>query len=1308
MNWLKLPGLSFLAISGATLLVEPAPAQITSGGDGTTITQSGNTTTITGGTQAGNNLFHSFGQFNLSSGQTASFTDPGVQNILGRVTGGNASLINGLLQVSGGNANLYLINPAGILFGSGASLNVAGSFTATTASGIGFGDRWLNAIGSNDYTHLSGNPTRFAFPMAQPGAIVNAGNLAVNLGQSITLLGGTVLNTGTLTAPEGSVTLLATPGERLITLSQEGSLLSLALPLESTPGLHTLPFTPLALPQLLTGGNLGNATAVTVENGLVRLTGSGVTLPTAPGTTIVTNQIDVSGATGGTVQLLGRQVGLVSATIGATGTSGGGTVLVGGDYQGQGELPRAEQTYVSRDSLINASALTGGDGGRVIIWADGTTRFYGSIQATGGSQTGNGGLVEVSGRENLTFDGAVNVQAGAGSAGQLLLDPANVTIGNNAADDGQLSDRQILASDGGANFFISVAGLVQALATGNVTIAASSNITIEAEVDARANTNLAALVLTAPQIALNESIRLNNGSITLNGNVNNTVVPANNLNQISTSNGDITINGNVNSPNTRRLVLQTPGTITVTGEIGNTSSLSSLDLRDASVAILENYSGNNRLDIGGVGQLQLRSTGDMTISNNLFPSGVAQIEVNAANNLTITDNSLQAGSNLSLTAGNTLTLDNVFLDSSFSQTNLQIEGSTVNILGSRISRYQNVSIQGQTIDIQSTPANPVNLITQRNLTINAQNSLQVQDGANSVQLQAEGNLTAQGTANLSLQMLNQPQSVLRSGANLTLVSDGTIAANARILSEGSLTFQKTSGAPADLSVANSSSTGIISSLGDVSFGNYQGPSLKIETRGSIQGGNITITGPDTTLQGSDPEIAILSSLSSLILRAGLGELQTSSSSYPNSQQLRNTPTLPPDRALGTTSFTTSGTVSPGRISVGTIEIIDGSSNDQTNFRSGQQVILAASDGITTGDILGGRQSIAVSTTRGDIKTGNLRTDGFSGYNGVFLSAPLGNIEINTIDTGAAGINITAGGTFRAIAAKPEGNYDAFGSGLFNNPDLINYLVSLGYDRQQLLDAVVRLEAPNNFNSQAPLQISLISRPGTAIGDKPLSPITIRYGDQSQVLVDRSTGLGSPASRIMILGDSQQKFRMGPVPKDNIPFIPANPGDLLQDYNPLTNNFRFAFNASLPLTYPSEQFPLGASGLAAGIVVGPGNNSSLYGSAQSRVFDPLLPPPGPPPLPDTSGDPPGNPGNTGNPGTDQPAAPRQQFRDGRVTQQFNQQENAAVCDIASSTTATSIPPGTERSAQPAGGDACNTPRGSADDAQILQLLEGGVK
>ena len=222
-----------LSIFAAVVIASEVKAQITAtlNDANTVVNQSGNTLNINGGTQTGNNLFHSFEKFGVNNGQTANFiSQPEIKNILGRVTGGDASVINGFIKVTGSYANLYLMNPAGIIFGSGARLDIPGSFTATTASGIGFGDNWFNAFGANNYGDLVGEPNSFAFTVSQPGGIFNAGNFEVGKGETLNLLGGTVINTGTLKSEGGNINIAAIPGEKLVKITQEGSLLSFCLP----------------------------------------------------------------------------------------------------------------------------------------------------------------------------------------------------------------------------------------------------------------------------------------------------------------------------------------------------------------------------------------------------------------------------------------------------------------------------------------------------------------------------------------------------------------------------------------------------------------------------------------------------------------------------------------------------------------------------------------------------------------------------------------------------------------------------------------------------------------------------------------------------------------------------------------------------------------------------------------------------------------------------------------------------------------------------------------------------------------------
>lgn len=292
----------------------PAAAQIVANPNdaGTIVHQNGNQFSIEGGTKAGKNLFHSFQQFGFTQEQTATFlSNPQIRTILGRVTGGEASRIDGLLRVVGGNSNLFLLNPAGIVFGANARLDVPASFTATTATAIGLDNQWFRAIGANNYAALTGTPNSFAF-RASAGAIFNAGNLSVGAGQSLTLVGGTVVNTGTIAAPEGIVTIAAVPGEKLVRLTQQGSVLSLELPLETKSVIDTQPFHPIALPELLTGGTTIAATGVSVDNGVVTLTSTN--LP------IATGDVVAQAVTAQTATLAAdRQLSVISGRIATTG-----------------------------------------------------------------------------------------------------------------------------------------------------------------------------------------------------------------------------------------------------------------------------------------------------------------------------------------------------------------------------------------------------------------------------------------------------------------------------------------------------------------------------------------------------------------------------------------------------------------------------------------------------------------------------------------------------------------------------------------------------------------------------------------------------------------------------------------------------------------------------------------------------------------------------------------------------------------------------------------------------------------------------
>ena len=227
--------LSTIALCNVSL--SPSAAQISSDGTlSTTVTSDdGINFLIENGDRAGGNLFHSFREFSIPNLGEAYFNNPtDIANIFSRVTGGNISDIQGLIRANG-TANLFLINPAGIIFGENASLDIGGSFFASTAESIVFGEGIeFSAIEPQAAPLLTVNITPGLQYGANPLPIdVSGANLAVNSGQSISLLGGDVtISNSQISAPGGQINLggLAATGtiqiEELTTIFPENTALS--------------------------------------------------------------------------------------------------------------------------------------------------------------------------------------------------------------------------------------------------------------------------------------------------------------------------------------------------------------------------------------------------------------------------------------------------------------------------------------------------------------------------------------------------------------------------------------------------------------------------------------------------------------------------------------------------------------------------------------------------------------------------------------------------------------------------------------------------------------------------------------------------------------------------------------------------------------------------------------------------------------------------------------------------------------------------------------------------------------------------
>ncbi|MGK7928386.1 MAG: CHAT domain-containing protein [Spirulina sp.] len=662
----------------------------------TTVNLTGDRFTIDGGTLSGDgtNLFHSFEKFGLTSGQVAEFlSNPQIQNILSRIVGGNPSIINGLIEVTGGTSNLYLLNPAGIVFGAGASLNVPGDFTATTATGIGFsGQDWFNIFGSNNYPELNGEPARFAFDLEPSGTIINAGNLTLNPEQNLTLLAGTIINTGTLATASGNILISAVPGSSTLRISQPGKLLSLEFdPPRDSQG-NILPFQAIDLPELLTG----NETGLSVNgDGTVEFNDSGTVVPFSSGTAISTGIIDSSGTIGqgGTVHLLGDKVALLdNALIDVSGETGGGIARIGGDYLGNGTVANARFNFGGENVVINADAKSMGHGGTVIVWADEATRFYGTISARGGKNSGNGGFIETSGKDYLDVFGiSVDASAVSGNPGEWLLDPRNVTI-TNITSGGSFSSGVFTPTNDDAT--VNVADILGALSGGlNVTITTGStgdgdgDITVKTAINPTTVTGRLTLTLNAADdIFVNADIT--NGDTTVGNQFNVALIAEGNIDTTgATIDTSKTVNGSALGGN---ITMQAGGTI-ATGSL-DTNALNNSGSGEALGGEITLTAGSS-IDIAGEidtsatnADMAPAEAGDVRITSGRTPgSNITFITIKAtsndtAGNVAIDAYGLVRGSG-TLTNGSTIDSAgtiSITHDGGFDNIDFTVGGSTAN------------------------------------------------------------------------------------------------------------------------------------------------------------------------------------------------------------------------------------------------------------------------------------------------------------------------------------------------------------------------------------------------------------------------------------------------------------------------------------------------------------------------------------------------------------------------------------------------------------------------------------------------------
>jgi filamentous hemagglutinin family protein len=588
---------------------------------------SGNTLTVTNSPGA----IINWQRFGIAAGETTRFIQPSASSaVLNQVVGTSSgalemSRIYGTLS---SNGRVWLVNPAGIMIGAGGIVDTAG-FVASSLK-----------VKPEDF--LAG---RLNFEAtAGAGDVINQGTIRTPLGGSVYLVGPNVTNEGIITTPNGETILAAGATVSLIDTATPGVKVEITGAANNATNLGNIVAEAgrigIAGSIVRNSGTL-DASSVTSEGGRIFLKASQDTYVDGAGRIVAT------GTAGGNVEVLGNRVAVMDqAGIDVSGTNGGGTIKVGGDYQGRNpDIQNAQVTFFGPDATLKANATEVGAGGTAIVWADDTTRALGHIEARGGANGGDGGFVETSGKQYLDIHGIrVDTRAPKGQLGQWLLDPDAITVDYDAQNDNCWSGLVFSGCTGTANVAWDI--INANLSSGNVTLQTGTGGTGDITFwpgGSYSSTYGGSLTILANGGGTSGNINMEIATLSLAGNLT-MYAGWNGSSGVVSGKGNISL-GTANLT-AAKILMRAGGSVT-SGSLQGLSATNGIDIRATGVTI--NGPSQTSVSVyGGSGQVIMSANNALVISNasisSAFPGD--SILLSGAS-LTINSSSLSPAGNTS-------------------------------------------------------------------------------------------------------------------------------------------------------------------------------------------------------------------------------------------------------------------------------------------------------------------------------------------------------------------------------------------------------------------------------------------------------------------------------------------------------------------------------------------------------------------------------------------------------------------------------------------------------------------------------------